>query len=666
MWIKEAYSRLLTDNHITDINPLFMSKFSPSEYVKEVKKSGVESAMVYAVCHNGNCYYPSKVGHIHKNIKEDIFGKVVEGLNGEGIIPIAYYTVLHHNDFAKRFPETAMKDNLGNCHTGRYFYSCPNNEKSVNLYKEQIKEILSYPIKGIFIDMTFWPCVCVCDACKEKYGKPIPSLIDWSDPSWVSFQRFREESMASFGEKLTDFCKELRPDITVTHQFSPMLHGWFLGQSDKIAKISDYCSGDFYGDKIQQRFGIKGFDALTVNKPFEFMTSRCVSLYDHTSCKSDEELILSAMTTLANGGAYFFIDAINPDGTLESSFYDRLRKINEYLTPFRETVKENAFHITGDVGLYFSMASCVDLNINGTKLSEFNPGSSSNMSVRKNAVLDETIASAELLTEMHVPYRVVTDTTLDYKGFKTIIIHNSRFLSLEICERLREFVAGGGNLIVTGATGICDYYGNPYGNFALGDLMGVDFLHKYSPAVNYTGKDLILSDCEAPLGKVTRAKVLAYFNFPLYPVNDVFEYASIHSNPPGKETEYPAVTENSYGKGKCMWISAPFILKKQYTQKEFAKKLYKKYIKGPIETDLPYSVEITCLEGNGKKALCVVNMQDQYPPLPLYNNRILIDMPKPNKIIKASTGEEALWEYTENRVKITTDKLIFGEFYVID
>ena len=664
MWINNAYSRLLIDNHITDINPGFMSKFDSEEYVKQVKKSGVESSMVYATCHNGNCYYPSKIGHIHKNLKEDIFGKVIEGLNREGIIPIAYYTVLHHNDFAKRFPETSMKDNLGNCHSGRYFYSCPNNEKSVSLYKEQIKEILAYDIKGIFIDMTFWPCICLCDACREKYGKPIPQVIDWGDPSWVSFQRFREESMASFAQDLTDFCKEIRPDITVTHQFSPMLHGWFLGQSDEIAEACDYCSGDFYGDKIQQRFGVKGFDALTTHKPFEFMISRCVDLHDHTSSKCDEELILSAMTTLANGGAYFFIDAINPDGTLESSFYDRLKKINKYLTPYRETVKKNAFHITGDVGLYFSMASCVDTNLIGTKLSEYAPGSSSNMSVRKNAVLDETLASAEILIEMHIPYRVVTDNTTDYSDFKTIIIHNSSYLSLDICDRLREFVHRGGTLIVTGATGLYDYEGNL--NWGLSDVLGVDWDGNWSPTVNYTGEELILSDCEAPLSRVTTAKILAYFNFPIYPINDDYEYASIHSNPPGNQTLYPAITENIYGKGKCLWIASPFILKKQYTQKEYAKKLYKSYINCNIETDLPINVELTLLSGNNKKAVCVVNMQDQYPPLPVYDRYILIETEKPNRITKVSDGLEVMWEYTQGKVKITIDKLEYGEFFVIE
>ena len=120
--------------------------------------------------------------------------------------------------------------------------------------------------------------------------------------------------MAEYAMKLTGHARKARPGVTVTHQFSPVLHGWFLGASSGIAEASDYTSGDFYGGRLQQQFGAKAFSAYTNMQPYEFMTSRCVSLHDHTSTKSDEELYLHAATTLANGGAYFFIDAINPDG----------------------------------------------------------------------------------------------------------------------------------------------------------------------------------------------------------------------------------------------------------------------------------------------------------------------------------------------------------------
>ena len=60
-WIKKCYSRMLIDNHITDLNPKFMSKFDPEQYVAMVRRAGVKSAMVYSCDHNGNCYYPTRV-----------------------------------------------------------------------------------------------------------------------------------------------------------------------------------------------------------------------------------------------------------------------------------------------------------------------------------------------------------------------------------------------------------------------------------------------------------------------------------------------------------------------------------------------------------------------------------------------------------------------------
>jgi len=77
-WIQHCYSRLLIDNHISEDDPSFMTCFDPQRYVDMVKKAGVEASMVYACDHNGNCYYPSQVGHMHRNLNvRDIFGETV-------------------------------------------------------------------------------------------------------------------------------------------------------------------------------------------------------------------------------------------------------------------------------------------------------------------------------------------------------------------------------------------------------------------------------------------------------------------------------------------------------------------------------------------------------------------------------------------------------------
>lgn len=215
-WMKNCYARLLIDNHITECDDSFMTRFDPATYAKMAKKAQIDSAMVYACCHNGNCYYPTKVGHMHKNLNgRDIFGETVESLKKENIVPIAYTTVIYHNDSAKNNPEWRIKDIDGKEHHGRYWFSCPNNQDYVEFTKKQCSEIISYDIKGIFIDMTFWPMICYCNSCRQKYKEEfdsaIPEAIDWNDPKWIAFQRARERWMGEFAMTLSSHIKNERP-----------------------------------------------------------------------------------------------------------------------------------------------------------------------------------------------------------------------------------------------------------------------------------------------------------------------------------------------------------------------------------------------------------------------------------------------------------------------
>ena len=672
-WHEKLYSRMLIDNHITDCDSLYMTRFSSKNYVDMVKLAGVESSMVYACDHNGNCYYPTKVGHTHSGIgKHDIFGETVSLLRKNNISPIAYYTILYHNDSAKRIPGARMRDINGLERNGRYRFTCPNSPEAQEFFKAQIKEVLSYDVDGIFIDMTFWPMVCQCDSCRKLFGKPIPQEIDWNNPEWVTFQRFREDSMAAFAMQLTDFCKEIKPGISVTHQFSPVLHGWFLGQSSGIAAASDYASGDFYGGKLQQRLGAKVFAAYSKYQPYEFMTSRCVSLSDHTSTKSGDELFIHALTTLANAGAFFFIDAINPDGTLEKKFYAELGKTVNRLEPFKQLIEKHTPQLDAQVGLYFSMSSCVDDALNGVNLSSFSD-KRTNMDFRHNYILDEVLGTAEILTQMHVPYQIITDSTEKLSDFKCIIVNNAKYMTIEETARLREFALSGGTLIMTGKSSLCDRFGNTSGNFVLADIMGVDYSGNDSGRISYTQMDgkLILANTPAPLVSSNTASVKGFVNLPDFPVDDHENYASIHSNPPGKTTGFAAVAVNDCGKGKCVYIAASFMMLRQYTQQTFAKELLKQFL--PVfvtaSENLPGSVEITRLRSkdNSTVLLGVVNYQDELPNIPLHNVSISFDAGfVPKSVRRASDGAECSFSILSGTtVNLEIPRLGDGEIFEI-
>lgn len=665
----DCYSRLLIDSHITDIKDSYLSKLSPEEYVQLVKESGVESAMTYSCCHNGNCYYPTKVGHMHANLHgRDIFGETVALLRKNNITPIAYYTATYNNFCAKHLPHTVIVDNFGNTRDGRYRFTCPNQRDAVEFYKAQLREIIQYDIAGLFIDMSFWPSICVCDACRAKFGKPIPEVIDWNDPKWVEFQRFREKSMADFAAELTKTIKDFKPELSVTHQFSPVLHGWYLGQSAQLALASDYASGDFYGSNLQQRFGTKTFDAFTTKAPFEFMTSRCVNLHDHTSSKSDEELFLSALTTLANGGAYLFIDAINPDGSLNEKFYPRFNALNKKLEPFKNAIAEKKFSLDAEVGLFFSIECCVDKSLNGKKLFQFDGGCANNMQVRQNSVLDEALGTAEILIRQHIPFKIVkSGDPLD--SYKAIIINNASYMTEKECEMLRNFVAKGGTLIATGETSLRDFYGKSTGNFQLAELFGVDFTGKYSDKVTYSGEEKILADNPAPLC-TPRPGVEVRMNLSLtdFPVGDPDRYAAIHSNPPGDMTDYPALTVNNFGKGKCVWIAAPILILQQYTQQSFGMKLFAEFLPQVLskKSDLHHSAELTMLKSaDGKEHIfTIVNMQNDLPVVPLTD--IFLELKAPfdfKEIIRISDGKSVAFERNGDWISLHIKHLEHAEFF---
>ncbi|OQA88672.1 MAG: Alpha-L-fucosidase [Lentisphaerae bacterium ADurb.Bin242] len=676
-WIKKCYSRLLIDNHITDLLPHFMTKFDPREYVRLVRLSGMEASMVYACDHNGNCYYPTKAGHTHGNLHgRDIFGETVAGLKEAGIVPVAYYTVIYHNDSAFRLPDCRMRDILGKDHDGRYHYCCPNAEKAVEFHERQMEEILAYPVEGIFIDMTFWPMVCCCGACREKYretsGKEIPETVDWENPEWVKFQRFRENSLAAFAKRLSALVRKLRPEITVTHQFSPVLHGWYLGQSSGIAEASDYASGDFYGGILQQRLGVKVFDACSAQKPFEFMTSRCVTLCDHTSTKSEEELFLHALTTLANGGAYFFIDAIHPDGTLEESFYERLGKLSARLKPFEERIKALRPSLRAEAGVYFSMKSGIDEAQNHKNLRELSDPRG-NMAHRENAVLDEILGTAEILTRCHIPYRIVTDRTRDFHSLKAIIVNNAGYLSEEECGRLREFVRNGGTLLATGRTSLFHPDGNGGKEFALADVLGVSFSGKRSDGTNYLsfGNSLISSEDRAPLATAGKdTKIFGKVVLPEFPVNDPVRYASIHSNPPGKETGFAGLTEHPFGKGLCVYLFSGLLGRRFHSQRTFGEQLFRKYLPAFLEAseNLPGSVEVTLLESSDGNTLVftIVNAQAELPPIPLHDVNIVLRLPEKfpvKELRRLSDGKSHPFRREKNLLSFTVPEIRAGEFF---
>jgi hypothetical protein len=636
----DNYSSFLVDSHITDHDESFLSKLDSSAFVAMVKQIGADSVMVYGCCHCGNCYYPTRVGRMHRNLKgRDFFGETTRLLRKEGIMTRAYYTVVYQRQAARDHPSWRVTQVDGAQSYRRSWYCCPNSEGYREFAKAQIKEIAAYDVDSIFIDMTFWPGICVCHNCRARFlkecGREIPETVDWNDPNWVQFQRSRERWLSEFAHEMTGAAKAANPRISVAHQFSPVILGWMYGQTHSLSLASDVPSGDFYGGKNQQRLGTKVLAAFERELPFEFMTSRGNNLYDHTSTKSDDDLLCSCVTTLANGGTYVLIDAINPDGTLEQRFYDRAHRIGETLKPFTRKLAELRPKLQADCGLYFSMASHVRRDHDGMSIrSIMNPAN--NMLVASDLKpLQEVLGTSIVLNRSKIPYRIVTDHTTDISGLKTIIVNDASFMSAEEVQRLRKFVHDGGTLVATGMTSYRELDGRSSGDFALKDVFGVTFTGQFSKDWNYVATlegDFISNDVRSPLVNITSATPLAFVAEPIFPRDDFEHFAAFHSNPPGKPGPHVALAVNHYGAGTCIYLNSSLLVRQQESQQEFFESILRRFAPPSIirATNAPKCVEITLLRSTTRKRsylLCLVNYQDELPNVPVLDLEVTIALP---------------------------------------
>ncbi len=657
-WIDRSYARLLIDNHISEDDPSFMCRFDPQVYAAQVQQAGVDAAMVYACDHNGNCYYPSRVGHPHANLAgRDLFGETVGLLRAAGITPVAYYTTVYHNHSAKTHPAWRMQNAQGQQHQGRYWFSCVNNPQYLAFTKAQIAEVITYPVEGIFVDMTFWPLVCCCASCREKFlsesGLEIPERLDWNDPAWVAFQHFRERSMAGFTTVLADWIHTLK-DITVTFQNSPIIMGWALGQSEAIADSCDYASGDFYGGKYQHILGAKILAAASRRQPYEYMTSRCINLNDHTSMKSEAALTCEAATTLAGGGAYFFIDAINPDGTLTEAVYARLGSVSRRLAPFTDYLRRERPVQAADIGLYFSMASQIHPAMNGRSLNDL----SGSFDYASNPTYEEMLGTSIVLTRAHIPFRVVRAGD-SLAGLKALVINNALVMSDEECQRVRDFVTAGGVLLATGQTGLYRPDGSSRGELGLGDILGVRGSANLSRSINYlspkSGGELV--SCNRPAAQVQAggAQVLAGLEESLFdPGNE--KYASIHSNPPGRSTSCVGLSSHLFGHGRAIYLASALLAIQQDAQQEFGERLLRENLPQQVlKTDAPACVELTLLSAsNGNRVLGLVNYQKELPNVPVSSVRVSLCglQAAPQHCVRISDGQSVPFEWKNGSISL--------------
>ena len=85
------------------------SRFSKKNFQDALKTGHVESITVFAKCHHGLCYYPTKVGTMHPHLDFDLVGAETEAAHEIGVLAPVYITAGWSAADADAHPEWVMK-----------------------------------------------------------------------------------------------------------------------------------------------------------------------------------------------------------------------------------------------------------------------------------------------------------------------------------------------------------------------------------------------------------------------------------------------------------------------------------------------------------------------------------------------------------------------------
>lgn len=671
-WYKDAYRRNVIDMHITDLDERFLSKFDSKKYVEMLVLSQVKSAVVYAHSHIGNCYYPTKVGHMHKGLKgRNILAEVIDLCHKNNIYVVVYFSLIYdcfaynnHSDW--RIIRADGKE-LGE--GKRYGVCCPNSPYR-NYTKEHVEEICkNFDFEGIRFDMTFWPDPCYCRHCQKRFSKEIgaelPKIINWEDSHWVSFQRKREEWLVDFAKLMTTTVKKIKPNVSVEHQSSTYTAFWQQGVTIKLAKENDFLQGDFYGDALQGSFVRKLLYNLSENLPYGFETSICVSLGNHTGIKSKELLKAKRCACLADAGAFVFIDAIDPVGTLNRNAYERIGEIFKETKIYEKYLGGELFQ---DVAVYLSTESKFNFADNGKKVDS--PNLSPNC-----PHIDGCVNVCKSLIENHIPFGVITEKNIkNLSKHKILILPNVLMMDDDEVNAIKNYVYEGGNLYASKYTSLITKDGVRKKDFLLADIFGVLYIGKTKENVTYIApveeKAKIFSGYSQkyPLyiqgtQLIVKAKnstgIFGTIVLPYTDPADSSKFVSIHSNPPGINTDHPAVVFNNFGKGKVIYVTGD-LENSDINRDTFINLLKLLSSSFTFESDAPKSVEITMFhqEEKNRYIINLINFQRELPNIPVYNIKIRVKLD--GKTVKQliALPEEKEIQYSKNGyVEFTVAKL---------
>jgi len=552
------------------------------------RDAGGQSLMFYAQDHWGYAFYPSNSAIRHPNLKFDLFGTECALARKAGISIMSYYSLQFNNQCAIAHPDWAWTNEQGTEQRfyGRWHVMCLDSPYRQYVLAMMDEIFARYEVDELFLDIFGIQFAtysrnglnpfCFCGYTQQAWKRDFPD-----DPYVEGFKtregwerRFRWHQQRTMVDMLDEIiaaaCKH-RPNLLVSLNGGPESFPDDIMQrlSYIYAEPLDCPTGIALGSILMRGWGRPGYQAGVFT---EYGYSDAYP-GDLARVQADALIMQNARSFFAgNAGVVSGIDGqgfSNRWFAVAKDAWADVRNVDYLLRPELKPLLSTAV-------LY-----------SGLTRREFDADK------RPYDFRHSVLGALETLTYAGRPVESVPDFNLKPEildGFQALVLPEVLALSDEQAETIRRWVEKGGTLISSYRCGLLDDRQRQRNNFALADVLGVDYLTEDTDyAYDSTGKQregnavtTYLESTGHPLAglvsqgtvglpgpflkiKETTAQAVMRYRLPLL-AEDASRnlWVGWGAPPPGPQTAGTAVAFNKFGKGQSVYLGVPIFWGMQF------------------------------------------------------------------------------------------------------
>ncbi len=470
----------------------------------------------------------------------------------------------------EKYPEWAQRGPEGNIlpiHYGMGYALCVNGEFR-EIAKKISRDLGKYPIDGIFLDgPIFMQNGCYCEHCARlfmsRYGRELPRPPFRDKELYLKFQEFRSDCLVEFIRDLKASLHSANPEAIMYGNANGLNPGRATGRDNrKWATCVDILSAEggfiFYIEPNRVPVWKPGAAAklLTAQaggKPVVVFLCGNHKPYDRYVLPAAETRLLFAQTFAHGASPWYAIlkENLVTEGAAAAKEMLALAEKNEAILAGTTSAAEVALLWSDQTHNYYGT---------GVDYSDFTARENRN-DVHGHSQ-EAFNGCYESLVRSHIPLDLIDDISITdgtLAKYKFIILPNAACFGDKAAESLRRYIAEGGNLLATFESSLYNEFGEKRGNFALADVLGIEDTGKILGPLPY---DYIsptpetaahLGDMQQPLP--APPCVLAVKPTTAQPLLMLHEKLSARYLALPPVSKFPAMTVNSFGKGKAYYLS---------------------------------------------------------------------------------------------------------------